>query len=195
VSQADREKWDARWRARDYESVEPSAWLTSLGDLLPTRGPALDVAGGAGRNSIWLARRGLDVVCVDVSEVGLSLAQAAAEAAGVRIETVRADLDGDPLPAGPFDVVLSFHFLRRELFAAFPGVLASGGLLVYAQPTKRNLERHARPPAGFLIEEGELPSLVVGIGGLGGLEIVRYEEGWLDEGRHEARMVARKPSG
>lgn len=186
MSQADREKWDARWRARDDETTEPSAWLTSLVDLLPARGRALDVAGGAGRNAIWLARRGLAVTVVDVSEVGLAMARAGAAAAGVEIETVCADLEVDPLPAGPFDVVLSFHFLRRELFPAFPTVLAPGGLLVYAQPTRKNLERHARPPADFLLGDGELPTLVVG------LRIVRCFEGWFSEGRHEARMVARK---
>jgi SAM-dependent methyltransferase len=96
------------------------------------------------------------------------------------------DLEVEPLPDGPWDLVLSFHFLRRALFADFPRILAPGGLLVYVQPTRTNLERHDRPPAGFLLEDGELPGLVQG------LEIVQYEEGWLDEGRHEARLVARK---
>jgi hypothetical protein len=40
-----------------------------------------------------------------------------------------------------------------------------------------------------VLEDGELPSLVRG------LEIVRLEEGWLAEGRHEARVVARRPAG
>jgi hypothetical protein len=35
------------------------------------------------------------------------------------------------------------------------------------------------------LDEGELPALVEG------LEVLRYEEGWLEEGRHEARVVAR----
>ena len=187
MSDADRAKWDARYRDRGPETTEASPFLARLGDLLPRRGRALDVAGGAGRNAVWLARRGLDVTLADVSLVGIALAREAARAAGVRVETIATDLERDPLPAGPWDVVLSFHFLRRELFSDFPRVLAPGGLLVYVQPTRRNLERHDRPPAGFLLEDAELPSLVQG------LEPVSYEEGWLDEGRHEARMVARKP--
>jgi hypothetical protein len=39
-----------------------------------------------------------------------------------------------------------------------------------------NVERHEKPPARFLLEDGELPTLVTG------LAIVHYEEGWLAEG-------------
>jgi hypothetical protein len=52
-------------------------------------------------------------------------------------------------------------------------------------PTRSNLERHTRPDPRHLLEDGELPGLVPG------LEIVRYEEGWTEQGRHEARLVAR----
>jgi tellurite methyltransferase len=185
MSEADRTKWDERYRTKGPETSEPLDFLTSL--ALPVPGRALDVAGGAGRNALWLARRGWRVTIVDVSAEGLTLARAAA--AELPVEVVCADLENDPLPAGPFELVLSSYFLRRELFPAFPTVLAPGGLLVYVQPTRSNLQRHTRPPAGFLLEDGELPSLVRG------LEIVRYEEGWFgagDDARHEARLVGRK---
>jgi hypothetical protein len=95
------------------------------------------------------------------------------------------DLESAPPPPGPWDVVVCFHYLHRPLFAHVPEILAPGGLFVFCQPTTRNLERHARPGARYLLHEGELPDLLVG------LEVVRYEEGWLEEGRHEARAVAR----
>lgn len=189
MSETDRRKWDARYRERGPENSEPDAFLVSLDLILPRRGQALDVAGGAGRHAIWLAKRGLDVTLVDVSQAGLDLARSDAAAAGVSLDLVRADLETDPLPPGPFDVVLSFNFLRRDLFHAFPGVLAPGGLLVYSQPTRSNLLRHDKPPAGFLLEDGELPRLV------SGLEVVRCDEGWTDDGldgRHVARLVARR---
>ncbi len=68
------------------------------------------------------------------------------------------------------------------------GVLHSVRNLVFVQPTKSNLQRHERPSARFLLEDGEVPRLVQG------LEILSYEEGWLEEDRHEARIVARKPA-
>lgn len=187
MSDAERERWDERYR-EGAGATEPSSFLLSLDDRLPRRGRALDLAGGRGRHAVWLARRGLDVTLADVSEVGLRLAREAAESEGVRIRTVAVDLERDPAPPGPWDVIVVFHYLHRPLFERFPELLAPGGLLVYCQPTRRNLERHERPPARFLLEEGELPRL------LGPLEVVRHEEGWLEEGRHEARVVARNPA-
>jgi tellurite methyltransferase len=190
MSIADRERWDSRYRTEGAESTTPSDFLLTLADVLPRAGRALDVAGGAGRHAIWLARRGLAVTVVDISQAGLDLARAAAAEAGVSLDLVRADLEEEPLPAGPFDVVLCFNFLRRPLFNAFPAVLAPGGLLVYRQPTKSNLTRHARPPAGFLLDDGELPALVQG------LEVLRHQEGWFPPGAavqyHEARLLARR---
>jgi tellurite methyltransferase len=185
MSIADREKWDARYRTQVTQATAPSPFLTSL--ELRESGRALDVAGGAGGNAIWLARRGLQVTLVDISREALALARAAA--GDLALALVCADLETERLPAGPFDLITSFNFLRRELFATFPDSLAPGGLLVYLQPTRSNLQRHARPPAGFLLEDGELPGLVKG------LEVVRYEEGWFEDGeepRHEARLVARR---
>ncbi len=191
MSQADRDKWNARFReGTPYASKDPSSFLVSLDDLLPRQGRALDLAGGAGRNAVWLARRGLEVTLVDISREGLALAHAAAARAGVALDLIEADLDEQPLPAGPFDLILSFNFLRRELFAAFPDRLAPGGQLVYLQATRSNLQRNAKPPAAFLLEDGELPGL------LGPLEVVRYQQAWFDypgeETRHEARLLARK---
>ena len=186
MAEGDRARWDARYRDHGPErGGDPSPFLVALDDLLPRRGRALDLAGGAGRNACWLARRGLDVTIADVSPAGLELARAAAAAAGVTLRLVETDLETDPLPGGSYELIVSIDFLCRPLFAAFPAALVSGGLLVYSQPTRANLERHPRPTARFLLQEGELRSLV------GDLEILRYEEGWFGD-RHEARVVARK---
>ena len=182
----DRARWDARYRDRGPEhGADPSPILVALDDLLPRRGCALDVAGGAGRNACWLARRGLDVTIADVSPVALELARAAAAAAGVTLRLVETDLETDPLPDGPYGLIVSIDFLCRALFAAFPAALVPGGLLVYSQATRANLERHPHPGARFLLDGGELRSLV------GGLEVLSYAERWFGD-RHEARVVARK---
>jgi SAM-dependent methyltransferase len=188
VAEADRHRWNERYRERAAEPrLPPSVLLTSLDPILPRRGRALDLAGGAGRHAVWLAQRGLDVTLADVSEVALEQAREAAAAAGVTLRTLAADLEQEPLPAGPWDLIVSFHYLQRSLFAAFPDALAPDGLLVFVQPTLRNLERHSRPSAQYLLQEGELSGLVQG------LEILRHEEGWSAEGRHEALLVARRP--
>ena len=181
----DQQKWDAKYAAADAVPREPSAVLTALHALLPRSGRAIDVAGGAGRHAIWLAQRRLDVTIADVSPRGLTVAQARAAEAGVKITPLQIDLEEASFPPGPWDLILSICYLWRPLFAAYPTALAAGGMLVVIQPTKTNLERHEKPPEGYLLEDGELPGLVRG------LEIVRYEEGWLADGRHDAVLVAR----
>jgi SAM-dependent methyltransferase len=186
MAESDRERWNARYR-EPAEAREASPFLGALDAVLPRRGRALDVAGGAGRNALWLARRGLAVTLADVSDVALAQADAAARAAGLTLSTVQVDLEEAPLPEGPWDLVLCTYFLHRPLFAAFPAALAPGGLLVFAHATRSNLERHPRPGPSHVLEDGELPGLVVG------LDVLRHDEGWLESGRHEARVVARKP--
>jgi SAM-dependent methyltransferase len=187
---SDAARWDARHRAQTGP-LAPSAFLQSVADVLPRPVPgqpaprALDVAGGRGHNALWLARRGLDVTLADVSSVALERAREAAAAAGLALRLVAVDLEREPPPPGPFELVVSLNFLCRPLVRAVPGLLVPGGVLVYLQPTRRNLERNAAPSARHLLDDGELPGLVAG------LRVLRYEEGWFD-GRHEARLVARR---
>lgn len=184
MSEHEREKWDTRYRGDDV-ATDPSPFLLDMLKFAPRRGRALDVAGGAGRNAIVLARRGLDTTIADISTVGLARAEAAAEQAGVRIHTIAVDLSEEPLPRGPWDVVLVFHYLDRLLLPAIEEQLAPSGVLITSIATVRNRERNERPPPSHLLDEGELPSLI------GGLGVVYYEESWRDE-RHEARLVARR---
>jgi tellurite methyltransferase len=188
MSLADREKWDAKYATFSGIPTEPSAVLIGLAAFLPISGRALDVAGGAGRNARWLAARGLEVTMWDVSAVGLALARERAQAANLRLETVEIDLEAtEQLPPGQFDLVVSVCYLYRPLLARLPSVLKPGGTLIVIQPTLRNLERNDKPPAPYLLAEGELPRLAPG------LEVVHYEESWLADGRHDAVLVARKP--
>jgi tellurite methyltransferase len=187
MTAGDRERWNSRYR-QDERAEAPSRFVVDLDASLPRTGRALDVAGGAGRHALWLARRGLDVTLADVSDVALARAAEDARAEGLPLRTVQVDLEVAPLPAGPWDVVLCTYFLHRPLFAAFAAALAPGGLLAVAHPTRANLERHARPGPEHVLEDGELPGLVRG------LELLRYDEGWRESGRHEARLLARRPS-
>lgn len=186
MSEFDRSKWDAKYADPQFAPREPSAVLVSLERFLPRQGRAIDVAGGAGRNAIWLAQRGLDVTIADVSRVGLEQSQQRAAEAGVMIRTLCTDLAEQPFPSGPWDLIVSCRYLQRPLFKSYPQALAAGGTLVVIQPTKTNLQRHEKPPPDFLLEDGELPRLVTG------LSIVHYEEGWLADERHDAVVVARK---
>jgi len=184
MSAAERLRWDARY-ATGAAPQAPSRVLTALSRLLPRRGRALDVAGGAGRHAIWMARRGLRVTVADISPEGLALARARAAAAGVRLRALTLDLDRAPIPRGPWDLIVVYHYLQRRVWTQLPRLLARNGTLVIIHPTTRNLERHSIPQRRHLLKEGEMSRLVTG------LAVVRFDEGWTTEGRHEAVLVAR----
>ena len=188
MSEAEREHWDQRYTTEGVRSTEAAAFLVEVADRFPPGARILDVGGGSGRNAVWLARRGHRVTVVDISAQGLRLAITAADEAGVDIATIMDDLDNAPLPPGPWDVIVDFHFFKRHLFPLFKEVLRPGGLLVFCQATVKNLERNERPPRPYLLEQGEGWDL------LAGFELVIAREGWTVEERHEFEALAQRPA-
>ncbi len=67
----DSEAWDERYAGTElFWTAQPNRFLVSeVSGLTPGR--ALDLACGEGRNAVWLARQGWDVVGVDFSQNGL----------------------------------------------------------------------------------------------------------------------------
>ena len=188
MSDAERQKWNQRYAEHGTTAPQPSPWLLTLDSRLPREGRTLDVAGGNGRHALWLARRGLAVTLCDISTTGIALAMEAARQEGLALTPLAVDLAETGLPAGPWDLILCFHYLERDVYRAFSAGLSPGGTLVVVHPTLKNLERHPRPGRPFLLDEGELPTLLTG------LTLLHSEEGWLSEGRHEARIIARRES-
>jgi tellurite methyltransferase len=191
MSEQDRIRWDHRYQERGLTTRRPCRYLSAHADILPRQGRALDVAGGDGRNALWLAVHGLDVTIVDISEQALRLAEAQARNRGLALRTIAADLQSDPLPAGPWDVIVDCDFLQRSLVAPMTDSLVPGGYFVMIHPTRSNLQRHSGPSARFLLEDGELLRLIVDLDD-SGLEIMEYIEGWQENSRHEARIIVRR---
>ncbi|MBL8777565.1 MAG: class I SAM-dependent methyltransferase [Acidimicrobiales bacterium] len=92
------EHGDIRWSGRPNGRL-----VAEVAGLAPGR--ALDVGCGEGADAIWLAARGWTVTAVDVSEVALERARAAADEAGVVVEWIGGDALTTPLPTGTFDLV------------------------------------------------------------------------------------------
>jgi SAM-dependent methyltransferase len=186
----DRERWNTKWREQAGELAPPSPFLVEHAHLLPARGHALDVAGGAGRNAVWLAKRGLDVTLIDISRVAIDRAERKADAAGVgdRLRLLEADLDTAELPAPLFELVLITNFLLRARRDELARLLHIGGVLIATQPTVHNLERHEHPRREHLVEPGELEEWTRSLG----FSTLVAREGWTSEGRHDAEIVARR---
>ncbi|HZD95930.1 MAG TPA: class I SAM-dependent methyltransferase [Candidatus Sulfotelmatobacter sp.] len=136
----ERSLWNKKYSERSHSSLEPDPLLLSAHqEFLSARsaGTALDVAGGVGRHAIWLASRGWSVKLLDVSEVGMKLAQEnAARMLGPSgkeslVTTEAADLNQVRDLGGPYDLVLVFFYLQRQLFPALISSLKPGGFLIY----------------------------------------------------------------
>ncbi|GAA4823623.1 class I SAM-dependent methyltransferase [Actinomycetospora corticicola] len=122
--------WNDRFAASGVGRPGPPSVLVGREDVVPTTGRALDVACGRGTVAVWLAARGLAVDAIDAAAAGLALGRELADAEGVSVRWIEADLD-DGLPVGPaYDVVVCQRFRDPLLYPAFAGLLAPGGLLV-----------------------------------------------------------------
>ncbi|OBG59900.1 bifunctional 2-polyprenyl-6-hydroxyphenol methylase/3-demethylubiquinol 3-O-methyltransferase UbiG [Mycobacterium sp. E3339] len=156
MAEADRRRWDERYATQTPPSVEavgPPEFLAPHADVLPTAGTALDLACGSGLGAVWLARRGLRVLGLDVSPVAVGQARDLARRARVsdRCCFEATDLD-DGLPAGPpVDVILCHRFRDRRLDRAIIDRLAPGGLLAMAV-----LSEVGAAPGPFRAAAGEL---------------------------------------
>ncbi len=129
--------WNARYAGADYLCGQaPNAFLAAQAPRL-RRGPsALAVADGAGRNGVWLAEQGLDVLSIDAAASAQDKARRLAEARGVSLRLELADLSAWAFPPAAFGVVAAIFIqfagpdLRARLFAGMKQALRPGGLLL-----------------------------------------------------------------
>ena len=82
------------------------------------KGRALDIATGKGRNAIFLAERGFQVVGIDISPVALEMARRAAQEKSLAIDWQEADLERDRTSQGGLRSGSEFNYLQRSLRAA-----------------------------------------------------------------------------
>lgn len=128
--------WNERYGGHELVyGAEPNDFLAQMADRFPSRGAALDIGAGEGRNALFLAARGLEVLAVDQSEVGMRKAQRLAQERGLTLRTQAADLREVQLPAASLDVVSSIFVhlpadLRALVHTRLQTWLKPGGVFV-----------------------------------------------------------------
>jgi SAM-dependent methyltransferase len=127
--------WDARYARDEYVyGTAPNDFLASVAHRIPP-GPVLCLGDGEGRNGTHLAGLGHEVTSVDASAVGLAKARTLAEARGVRLQTVHADLADYAIDPGAWAGIVSIFLhlppaLRARVHAATVAGLRPGGVFV-----------------------------------------------------------------
>ena len=155
--------WNSRFSEPGYAyGTEPNAFLTTQTRHFQPGMKALAVADGEGRNGVWLAQQGLDVLSVDGSEVGLRKARELAKSRGVSIGTELADLTKWKWPEHEFDIVAAIfiHFPpehRARMHDKMLRALKPGGVLIMEAFTPEQLEyKTGGPPVREMLYTVEM---------------------------------------
>ena len=128
-------------------SAAPNQWVEQLTADLPV-GRVLDLAGGEGRNALWLADRGWQATVVDFSQVALDgVRELAAKRFGAgdqRVTILQADARTYQPTPGSFDLVLLVYLHvpaddRRTVARSAASAVAPGGRLLVVAHDSKNL--------------------------------------------------------
>ena len=188
------ERWQTRFSAPGYAfGKEPNAFLKAQAHLLHPGQRALSVADGEGRNGVWLAEQGLDVLTIDFAEAGLAKARALAAERGVTLRTELADVTTWQWPHEAFDVVAAiFIFVepheRPAFFNNLKRTLKPGGLLLMQgyRPEQLNYRTGGPPNAERMYTRAILQQ---GFGDMAALDISEHDS-VIGEGTSHAGMSA-----
>ncbi|MDQ2842355.1 MAG: methyltransferase domain-containing protein [Acidobacteriota bacterium] len=182
--------WNQSYRSPQRQAASvietPNPLLVEVAQSLKP-GKALDLACGAGRNALWLARHRWRVTAVDGATAAIDLLRERARDTGESINAQVADLQSPEFEVVPdtYDLIAICFYLQRNLFApAQRGLKRAGILLAIVHTTEANQE-----PTETRLRPGDLRTYFEG------WEIVHYYEGGSRDPAHKrpvAEIVARR---
>ena len=139
----------------------PSTWFQWHVSLIRPGVRILDVACGDGCHAIAAAERGAQVLAIDADADRLADAERAAQKADVTVQTQHLDLARDPVPTGPFDIVMQFEYLDRSRLPEILEAVKPGGYFEAEMFLEQQRELGWGPTSDeHLLKPGELWTLV-----------------------------------
>ena len=160
------ETWNERYAGPDYVFGEsPNEFVRAAAGHLAVGQSVLCVADGEGRNSVWLAERGLRVTAFDFAPNAVEKARRLARQRNVHVDHRVGDIETWAFAPGEYDalVVIFIQFLapeeRDDAFARMQSAVKPGGL--------------------FLLEGYRPEQLQYGTGGPGAIENL-YTREWVE---------------
>lgn len=161
--------WDERYHELGNPAGEPSLFLRENINAL-SRGQALDLAMGNGRNTLFLALHGYAVDAIDSSREAADRLRSFVKKKSLPVQVIEADLSSHELEENRYDLIINFYFLERSLFPRIKRALKKGGMLLFETYTTGQV-RYGRPHnPDYLLQPNEL------IRSFSDLHIIFYHE-------------------
>lgn len=133
MSRSDHEKWTRKYEAKPQllEFREPSA-LVARYALRGEGARALDLACGAGRNTLALAKEHYEVDAVDIAEAAVEAMMVTMMQYGVQeyVAPICRDLDDFEVQADHYDLIVMTNYLDRGLIERCKTGLKKEGLFI-----------------------------------------------------------------
>ena len=187
--------WDERYAKPGFWfGMEPAQFLLEHEKYLKSGDKALAVADGEGRNSVYLAKLGLNVTATDSSEVALKKARGLAKSGNVEVNYQLADLETWNWEADAYDLVVAIFIqfaepnFRDQIFAGLQKTLRPGGILLLHGYTPKQIEFGTGGPP-FVENMYSKQMLKSAFGNMEILHLKAYERE-VDEGRGHSGMSA-----
>ena len=188
MSLQDKEKWDAKYIKKSQLLLPRDASINLVNHLDKCVGKrALDLACGAGRNTIFLAKNGFKVDAFDIAQIALDALHVELESQNLshKVNTKLVDLDKFSEPRNSYDLILMCNFLDRKLIQKAKQSLSIDGIFIvetYMIDDKNEKEDSERKN---LLDIGELKEIFSN-----NYEILFYDE--YDNEPHEIYQMKKQ---
>jgi len=147
--------WNERFNKAEFIfGKEPNEYLVEQASkYLKKNDKVLCIADGEGRNGVWLAKQGMQVVGFDASDIALSKAKQFAQDNQVQVEYFFSDTDSFDWQANAYDAVIAIFIqfadpaMRERIFQNAYKTLKSGGVFILQGYTPKQLEYKTGGPS------------------------------------------------
>ena len=188
--------WNERFDKEEFIfGKEPNEYLVEKANqYLKPKSKVLCIADGEGRNGVWLAKQGMQVIGFDASDIALAKAKQFAKYNQVEVEYSFSDTDSFTWQANTYDAVIGIFIqfadpaMRERIFKQSYEALKPGGIFILQGYTPKQLEYKTGGPS--LIEHLYTEELIRDLAkDFQILELMSYEKE-LSEGPRHTGMSA-----
>ena len=196
--------WNERFDKEEFIfGKEPNEYLVEkTHQYLKPKDKVLCIADGEGRNGVWLAKQGMQVIGFDASNIALAKAKKFAQDNQVEVDYSFSDTDSFAWQENTYDAVIGIFIqfadpaMRARIFQQAYEATKPGGLLILQGYTPKQLDYKTGGPS--LIEHLYTEELIRDLAkDFEILELVSYEKALSEGPRHTGMsallgLVARK---